>query len=134
MIGSVRFGLRPGTFATQTMHALTIAAFRPQRYRRSTSSFGRHDTSERKRASWPRSHEAQCGMDNLDRAQRSALMAKIRSKDTMPEMAVRRIAHGLGFRFRLHRRDLPGSPDLVFAAHHAVVFVHGCFWHRHEGC
>ena len=61
-------------------------------------------------------------------------MGKIRSKDTKPEMVVRRLAHALGYRFRLHRKDLPGSPDLVFPGRHAVVFVHGCFWHRHEGC
>lgn len=65
---------------------------------------------------------------------RSALMAKVRSKDTAPELHVRRIAHALGYRFRLHRRDLPGSPDLVFPGRKAVIFVHGCYWHRHEGC
>lgn len=52
----------------------------------------------------------------------------------MPELVVRRLAHALGFRFRLHRRDLPGSPDLVFPRRRKVIFVHGCFWHRHEGC
>ena len=51
---------------------------------------------------------------------------------TMPEMRVRRLAHALGYRFRLHRTDLPGSPDLVFPKHHTVVFVHGCFWHGHD--
>ena len=61
-------------------------------------------------------------------------MAKVRSKDTAPELHVRRIAHALGYRFRLHRRDLPGSPDLVFPGRKAVIFVHGCYWHRHEGC
>jgi DNA mismatch endonuclease (patch repair protein) len=61
-------------------------------------------------------------------------MAKVKGKDTGPEIAVRRIAHALGFRFRLHRSDLPGSPDLVFPSLRAVVFVHGCFWHRHAGC
>ena len=64
----------------------------------------------------------------------SARMARVGQKDTAPEMAVRRAAHALGYRFRLHRRDLPGSPDLVFPRHRALVFVHGCFWHRHEGC
>jgi DNA mismatch endonuclease, patch repair protein len=58
-------------------------------------------------------------------------MAQIRSKDTKPELLVRRIVHGLGYRFRLHRRDLPGRPDLVFPARRAVIFVHGCFWHQH---
>ena len=61
-------------------------------------------------------------------------MSRIRGKDTRPELSVRRSAHRLGFRFRLHRRDLPGSPDLVFPRLHKIVFVHGCFWHRHPGC
>src|SRR5271166_5725397 len=65
---------------------------------------------------------------------RSALMASIRSKDTRPELAVRRIAYRLGFRFRLHRRDIPGTPDLAFIAKRKAVFVHGCFWHSHAGC
>jgi len=58
-------------------------------------------------------------------------MASIRSRDTKPELIVRRLAHACGYRFRLHRRDLPGSPDLVFPRHRKVIFVHGCFWHRH---
>jgi DNA mismatch endonuclease (patch repair protein) len=62
------------------------------------------------------------------------MMARIRNKDTAPELAVRSTAHQLGYRFRLHRRDLPGSPDLVFPARRKVVFVHGCFWHRHPRC
>lgn len=61
-------------------------------------------------------------------------MRRIRSRDTAPEMAVRRMAHRLGLRFRLHRSDLPGTPDLVFPRHRTAVFVHGCFWHRHQGC
>ncbi|MEQ8399702.1 MAG: DNA mismatch endonuclease Vsr [Roseitalea porphyridii] len=65
---------------------------------------------------------------------RRQLMAKVRSKDSKPELAVRKAAHALGFRFRLHRRDLPGSPDIVFPRLRKVVFVHGCFWHRHDGC
>ena len=73
-------------------------------------------------------------MDIVDRSTRSAMMARIGPRDTVPEMAVRRIAHRLGYRFRLHRRDLPGTPDLVFARHRVVVFVHGCFWHRHPDC
>ena len=72
--------------------------------------------------------------DIFDRRKRSEIMSRIRGRDTEPEMIVRRIAHGLGFRFRLHRRDLPGSPDLVFPRHRAVIMVHGCFWHRHPGC
>ncbi len=65
---------------------------------------------------------------------RSAIMSRIRSKDMKPEMAVRRLTHGMGYRYRLHRRDLPGKPDLVFPSRRKVVFVHGCFWHRHPGC
>ncbi len=61
-------------------------------------------------------------------------MRAVRSSNTQPEKAVRSIAHALGLRFRLHRRDLPGTPDLVLPKHHVAVFVHGCFWHRHEGC
>lgn len=61
-------------------------------------------------------------------------MRRIRKRDTKPEIVVRRAAHALGFRFRLHRRDLPGSPDLTFPRYRKVVFVHGCFWHQHEGC
>ena len=72
--------------------------------------------------------------DIFDRKKRSEIMSRVRGRDTEPEMIVRKIAHGLGFRFRLHRRDLPGSPDLVFPKHRAVIMVHGCFWHRHPGC
>lgn len=72
--------------------------------------------------------------DRLSRADRSALMAKVRSKDTKPELLVRKAAHRRGFRFRLHRKDLPGTPDLVFPRFKLAVFVHGCFWHRHPGC
>jgi DNA mismatch endonuclease Vsr len=61
-------------------------------------------------------------------------MRAVRSAHTKPEMIVRRLAHSLGYRFRLHRRDLPGSPDLVFPSRKMVVFVHGCFWHSHSGC
>ncbi|PMR78515.1 very short patch repair endonuclease [Halomonas urumqiensis] len=61
-------------------------------------------------------------------------MSRIRGQDTNPEMAVRRYLHACGFRFRLHRKDLPGKPDLVLTKHRLVIFVHGCFWHRHEGC
>ena len=61
-------------------------------------------------------------------------MAKVRSKDTKPELIVRKTAHRLGYRFRLHRTDLPGTPDLVFPRHRLAVFVHGCFWHRHPNC
>ncbi len=73
-------------------------------------------------------------MDRLSPDARSRLMSRVRGKDTKPEMVVRRLAHSLGYRFRLHRKELPGRPDLVFPGRRAVVFVHGCFWHRHEGC
>ena len=65
---------------------------------------------------------------------RSRMMASIRSRDTKPEMMVRRHLHGCGFRYSLARKDLPGRPDLVLRRYNAVVFVHGCFWHGHEGC
>lgn len=61
-------------------------------------------------------------------------MSRVRGKNTAPEFVVRGLAHALGYRFRLHRKDLPGSPDLVFPSRHKVVFVHGCYWHRHPGC
>lgn len=61
-------------------------------------------------------------------------MSRVRGKNTSPEMRVRKTAHALGFRFRLHRKDLPGKPDLVFPKHRIAVFVHGCFWHRHPDC
>jgi DNA mismatch endonuclease (patch repair protein) len=61
-------------------------------------------------------------------------MARIKSRNTAPEIEVRRALHAAGLRFRLHRRDLPGSPDIVLPGRRAVVFVHGCFWHRHRGC
>jgi DNA mismatch endonuclease (patch repair protein) len=61
-------------------------------------------------------------------------MAKIRAKHSRPELRVRRAAHALGLRFRLHRRDLPGTPDLVFPRYRLAIFVHGCFWHQHPGC
>jgi len=70
-------------------------------------------------------------MDTLDPEKRSERMSRIRGKDTGPEMRVRRLAHRMGYRFRLHRRDLPGSPDLVFVTRRKAIFVHGCFWHRH---
>ena len=63
---------------------------------------------------------------------RSKTMRAVKSKNTTPELFVRRLVHGMGFRFRLHRRDLPGSPDLVFVGRRKVIFVHGCFWHGHS--
>ncbi len=67
-------------------------------------------------------------------AQRSAVMAKVHSRDTKPEILVRSLIHRMGFRFRLHNKRLPGNPDIVLPRHKKIVFVHGCFWHQHEGC
>jgi DNA mismatch endonuclease (patch repair protein) len=72
--------------------------------------------------------------DRLSAAERSAHMRRIRKRDTSPELVVRRISHSLGYRFRLHRRDLPGTPDLVFPRLRRAILVHGCFWHQHELC
>ena len=72
--------------------------------------------------------------DIFEPGKRSEIMSRVRGWDTEPEVIVRKIAHGLGFRFRLHRKDLPGRPDIVFPRHRAVIMVHGCFWHRHPGC
>lgn len=72
--------------------------------------------------------------DIVDRQTRSRMMAGIRGRDTQPELALRRALHGRGFRYRLHARNLPGRPDIVLPKHCAVIFVHGCFWHRHPGC
>ena len=65
---------------------------------------------------------------------RSRNMAAIKSKNTKPELVVRRSLHAMGYRFRLHKRDLPGKPDIVLPKYKIALFVHGCFWHRHEGC
>ena len=65
---------------------------------------------------------------------RSQIMARVKSKGMKPEMRVRRLLHGLGYRYRLHSKDLPGKPDLVFPSRRKVVFVNGCFWHRHMDC
>jgi DNA mismatch endonuclease (patch repair protein) len=73
-------------------------------------------------------------MDSLTVEARSRLMANVKGKDTKPEMVVRRLLHSLGYRYRLHVKKLPATPDLVFAGRRKVIFVHGCFWHRHEGC
>jgi DNA mismatch endonuclease (patch repair protein) len=71
-------------------------------------------------------------MDTLSPKQRSALMSRIKGRDTGPEMAVRRLLFGLGYRYRVHVRRLPGKPDIVFASRRVAIFIHGCFWHRHE--
>ena len=72
--------------------------------------------------------------DIVDKQTRSRMMARIKGKDTKPELVLRRALHARGFRYRLHSKTVTGRPDLVFPKHHAIVFVHGCFWHRHEGC
>ena len=72
--------------------------------------------------------------DKLSVRRRSWNMSRIRSRDTNPELAVRRSLHRLGYRYRLHRNDLPGKPDIVLPKHRIVIFVHGCFWHQHAGC
>lgn len=72
-------------------------------------------------------------MDNVS-DDRRRMMSKVRSKDTGPEMTVRKLLHAAGYRYRLHRQDLPGRPDLVFPSRRTVIQVHGCFWHQHPGC
>ena len=67
-------------------------------------------------------------------ADRSALMRRVRDRDTKPEMVVRRLLYRLGYRYRLHARELPGRPDIVFRSRRKAIFVHGCFWHQHEEC
>ena len=73
-------------------------------------------------------------MDQAPDKARSSSMSRVRSENTKPEMVVRRLLHGSGYRYRLHVGELPGRPDLVFPSRKKVVFVHGCFWHRHLGC
>jgi DNA mismatch endonuclease (patch repair protein) len=73
-------------------------------------------------------------MDTLTSADRSERMSRVRSKDTKPEMRVRRLVHRMGYRYRLHVGSLPGNPDLVFPSRSKIIFVHGCFWHRHGTC
>ncbi|NNJ14574.1 DNA mismatch endonuclease Vsr [Pseudomonas putida CSV86] len=73
-------------------------------------------------------------MDIVDTATRSRMMAGIKGRNTKPEVFVRRFLHANGYRFRLHRRDLPGSPDIVLPKFMTCIFIHGCFWHRHPGC
>ncbi|MFZ5897607.1 MAG: very short patch repair endonuclease [Bacillota bacterium] len=72
--------------------------------------------------------------DTLSPQERSERMRRVRAKDTKPELVVRRLVYSMGYRYRLHGRNLPGHPDLVFPGRKKVIFVHGCFWHRHEGC
>jgi DNA mismatch endonuclease, patch repair protein len=73
-------------------------------------------------------------MDRISPAQRSKLMASVRSTNTRPELAVRRVLHRLGYRFRLHSNDLPGKPDVILPKWRVAVLVHGCFWHHHRRC
>jgi len=73
-------------------------------------------------------------VDSLSPKERSEIMARVRSKNTRPELLVRKLVFALGYRYRLHARALPGCPDLVFRPRHKVIFVNGCFWHRHANC
>ncbi|HPT73067.1 MAG TPA: DNA mismatch endonuclease Vsr [Candidatus Cloacimonadota bacterium] len=73
-------------------------------------------------------------VDRISEEQRSWNMSRIKSKNTKPEMVVRSLLHKMGFRFRLHVKDLPGKPDIVLPKYKTVIFVNGCFWHQHEGC
>lgn len=73
-------------------------------------------------------------MDSVSKERRSEIMSHVRGRDTAPELRLRRLVHGMGYRYRLHVVGLPGRPDMVLARHRAVIFMHGCFWHRHEGC
>ena len=73
-------------------------------------------------------------MDTLSKEKRSWNMSRIKGKNTRPEILVRSLLHRLGYRFRLHRKNLPGKPDIVLPKYKTVIFVHGCFWHRHENC
>lgn len=71
-------------------------------------------------------------MDKFSKAKRTEIMSKVRHKNTKPELVLRRLLHANGFRFRLHKRDLPGTPDLFLRKYNAAIFVHGCFWHGHS--
>ena len=73
-------------------------------------------------------------MEKLEKEVRSRIMSSVKSKNTSPEVTVRRVLHSMGYRFRLHRRDLPGTPDIVLPKYKIAIFVHGCFWHQHAGC
>src|ERR1700722_4346896 len=72
--------------------------------------------------------------DRVDKSTRSLMMAAVRAKDTKPELSLRKLVYALGFRYRLHSRELPGKPDLAFRSKRKVIFVNGCFWHCHSGC
>lgn len=72
--------------------------------------------------------------DIVSRSKRKEMMSKVKQRHTKPEIAVRKLLHRLGYRFRLHSKKLPGTPDIVLPKYKSVIFVHGCFWHQHEGC
>ncbi|MEA3364021.1 MAG: very short patch repair endonuclease [Candidatus Hydrogenedentes bacterium] len=72
--------------------------------------------------------------DLFSKTKRSWIMSRVKNRDTKPEIVVRSLVHRLGYRFRIHRRDLPGNPDIVLPKHKKLIFVHGCFWHGHKGC
>jgi len=72
--------------------------------------------------------------DVFSKEKRSWIMSRVKGRNTKPEILVRSLVHRMGYRFRLHRRDLPGNPDIVLPRHRKVIFVHGCFWHGHKGC
>lgn len=73
-------------------------------------------------------------MDTVSREKRSEIMKKVKRENTRPELILRRALHAAGLRYRLHRSDLPGTPDIVIVRHRIAIFVHGCYWHRHVGC
>lgn len=73
-------------------------------------------------------------MDTVSKQKRSEIMSKIGGKNTKPELIIRSILHSLGYRFRLHKKELPGVPDIVLSKYRTVIFVHGCFWHYHDAC
>jgi DNA mismatch endonuclease (patch repair protein) len=73
-------------------------------------------------------------VDTFTKTKRSEIMSRIGGKNTAPELRVRRVLHALGYRFRVHRDDLPGKPDIVLPRHQKIVLIHGCFWHGHPGC
>lgn len=72
--------------------------------------------------------------DVFSKSKRSEIMSRIGQKDTKPEIVVRKLLHRMGYRYRLHRKDLPGTPDVVLPKYRKIIFVHGCFWHGHKGC
>ena len=73
-------------------------------------------------------------VDTISEERRSWNMSRIKGKDTKPELVVRSLLHKMGYRFRIHRKDLPGKPDIVLPKYKAIIFVHGCYWHRHKDC